>query len=297
MRAALRSRLKIDAEPGQWCVVLAGVALFSVISFGVAATTESRAADAFAFVSERSGQLDRVNITTGAKTPIGGVSAVYFGLALNPDQTVLYGITAPSFGVDTHLATINESTGVSTTVGDNGVGLTTLASLADGRLFGVGFPHSLYEINPTTGAATLIGDTGLPTDLVVASFENSLASNGSTLYYYLRYSKGFNSIQPSLYQLDLTTGHATLVGLTGESIFGTAFAGQSFGMGQLYGFAALHTSTLDLTTGAASEVNSNIVDIRSAVGIVAAVPEPSPMALLLPCVICPPCFVRYRASL
>ena len=147
--------------------------------------------------------------------------------------------------------------------------------------FGVDTNDNLYQVNPTTGAATLVGATGLP-HLSSGNYDNSLASNGTTLSYYTLDTNGGNS---SLYTLSLTTGLATVVGPTGTTgIVGSAFAGPTFGTGQLYGFSKNgDTDVINLSTGAATRLNSNgLTDIYGGVGIVtAAVPEPPAFVLSL----------------
>ncbi len=237
----------------------------------------ARGGDVLALIAEANGNLDRLDITTGTVTVIMNNGSTYDGLAFNANATVLYGlIGAGSSGDLTELVTIDPSTGTNNLVGPNGVSLTTLASLANGQLFGVGYDDNLYQISATTGAATLIGPTGLPPLSGVNGFDNSLASNGTTLYYTLD-TNGGNS---SLYTLNLTTGAATLIGPTGTNgIVGSAFAGPTFDTGQLYGFRTNgDTDVINLSTGAATKLNSNgLTDIYGGVGIVtsASVPEPS----------------------
>jgi hypothetical protein len=252
--------------------------------FAPAGMNASRA-DVSALVVESNGNLDKLDITTGMSTVLSNSGQVYFGLAFNSNETVLYGIVGPSVGATTSLVTINPMTGADTPVGSNGVALTTITNLANGQLFGVDINDNLYSINPTTGAATLVGATGLPS-LSGIGFDNSLASNGTSLYYTLDTSSGINS---TLYTLNMTTGAATAVGPTGmNGIIGSAFAGPTFGTGQLYGFDSNgNTDVINLSTGAATVLNSNgLSDIFGGVGIVtaaAAVPELPTSVMTLVC--------------
>jgi hypothetical protein len=118
--------------------------------------------------------------------------------------------------------------------------------------------------------------------LVGIGFFNSLASNGTTLYYTLETSAGIAS---TLYTIDSSTGTATKVGPTGTAtISGSAFAGPTFATGQLYGFTTTgNTEVINLSTGAATFLNRNgLTDIFGGVGIVtaAAIPEPSSLLTL-----------------
>jgi uncharacterized protein DUF4394/PEP-CTERM motif-containing protein len=256
------------------------VLVFSVSASLTLAGMNASRGDVIALVGEENGNFDRLDITTGVTTVIKNNGTVYEGLAYNANESVLYGIVSAAFLSPTSLVTINPTTGVDTLVGANGINLTTITNLADGRLFGVDANDVLYQINPATGAATKIGATGLPV-LSGIGFDNSLASNGTTLYYTLD-TGGGNS---TLYTLSLTTGAATAVGPTGMTgIVGSAFAGPTFLTGQLYGFTnSGQTDVINLTTGAATPLNSNgITDIFGGVGVVtsAAVPEPSTFALV-----------------
>src|SRR6185503_12523533 len=196
-------------------------------------------------------------------------------LAFNADRSVLYGIASSSLGSLSQLVTIDPTTGLNTLVGDCGIDLTTLTSLADGRLFGVGYDDKLYQINSNTGAATLIGPTLLPVLSPTLNFGNSLASDGATLYYTLEIRSGATRTNSTLYRLSLTTGAATPVGLTVASDFaGSAFAGPTFGTGQLYGFSEDgYTYAINLTSGVATRGARNaLTDIFGGVGIITVVP-------------------------
>ena len=260
--------------PSQRTMAVVALVLGALLS--PSGMSASRGSQVLALIAEGNGNLDRLDITTGSHTVIMNNGAFYDGLAFNANESVLYGAISDGFGGLTRLVTIDPITGTNTPVGDNGVALATLTNLADGRLFGVDFDDNLYQINPNTGAATLIGPTGLPS-LIGIGFGNSLASDGTTLYYTLE-TNGGNS---TLYTLDTTTGAAVAVGPTGTNgIVGSAFAGPTFGAGQLYGFRDNgETDVINLSTGAATLLNSNgLTDIFGGVGIVtaaAAVPEPS----------------------
>ena len=261
----------------QWYAVRLLVVLMSCLSASLLplGANAARAAEISALVAEENGNLDKLDITTGAVSVIKNNGTVYEGLAYNANESVLYGTVSTSFLSATSLVTINPTTGVSALVGSNGngVALTTITNLANGQLFGVDANDSLYQINPNTGAATLIGPTGLGS-LATSFFANSLASNGTTLDYTLELGSG----DSSLYTLNTTTGKATLVGSTGVAgIVGSAFAGPTFTTGQLYGFLNNgQTDTIDLATGAATPLNDNgLTDIFGGVGIVTSVAVPA----------------------
>ncbi len=246
-------------------LVLIGTLVMTAALF-VAGTRVALGADVYALIAEENGNFDQLDITTGTKVVIGNNDDIYLGLAFNSNGTILYGIVTGSNGDVTRLVTINPATGVNTLIGSNGVALTTITNLANGQLYGVDFEDDLYQIDPNTGAATLVGATGLP---ALSTFDNSLASDGTTLYYTLDTNGG----DSTLYTLSLTTGVATAIGSTGTSgINGSVFAASSAGTGQLYGFSTSgNTYVINLSTGAATELNSNgITDYFGGVGIVTA---------------------------
>lgn len=254
--------------------VMAG--LFAAASLLPIGTQAAFGADINALIGEGNGNIDLLNITAGTHTTLTNDSALIDGLAYNANETVLYGVTSASLGGPTTLVTINQKTGVDTTIGVNGTGvaLSTLTNLANGSLWGVDYnTGDLYEVNPSNGATTLIGSTGLGGLDGVSSGGNSLASDGTNLFY----TFGANS-PSSLFKLSTTTGASTLIGATGVTgIIGSAFAGPTFISGQLYGFTSDgSTYLINTSTGDATLLNSNgIEDIFGGVGIITAVATPA----------------------
>ena len=190
---------------------------------------------------------------------------------------VLYGTTNGLTSLST-LSRVDPATGLNSVVGAVGVGLTTLASLADGRLFGVDAANRLLSIDTTTGAGTVLGATGLPP---LVNFANSMASDGTRLYY----TQGTFAGVSSLYTLDLRTGAASLIGSTGVTgIVGSVFSSTTADDGALFGFSNNGSIyRINTTTGAGSFYGtSGISDYYGGVGIVApaVTPEPASLALL-----------------
>lgn len=258
-------------------VAVLGMAVMGLLLSGAG---RAEASSVTALIAEENGNLDLLNVTAGTHTVIANNGLVFFGLAFNANESLLYGIVSTSFGSPGSLVTINQTTGLDTLVGANGVALTTITNLSNGELFGVGFDDNLYQINPNTGAATKVGPSGLPS--LSGAWANSLASNGTTLYYTLNMS----GISSTLYTLNTSTGAAVAIGGTGTSgIIGSVFAGPTFATGQLYGFLnSGQTDVIDLTTGHATVLNNpGITDIFGGVGIVTeatGVPEPTSLTLL-----------------
>ncbi len=104
------------------------------------------------------------DITVPSSTIIGTLSPFMDGLDFN-SAGILYGISqAQANSGQTHeLYTINQTTGVTTLIGNTGItdndGLSGLAFRSDGVLF-TEINDSLYTINPSNGQATLIGGIG-----------------------------------------------------------------------------------------------------------------------------------------
>jgi hypothetical protein len=243
-------------------------------------STSAARADVLAYIGLSNGNFDQLDITTGQVTLLNNAGVLYVGLAFGPSNG-LYGVMAPNLTSIASLYTVNTTTGMPTLVGNTGVVLDAFSDL-NGALYGVGLNDSLYSINSSTGAATLIGATGLP-NLSSISWENSLASDGTNLYYTLGTSGGTDI----LYKLNTTTGATTEIGSTGVTgIAGSVFAGPNFQTGQLYGFLTNgNVDSINTTTGQAtfSTTENSPSAIYGGVGIVESqftTPEPSSLTLL-----------------
>ena len=153
--------------------------------------------------------LSEVNPATGAKTPIGTVTAnagTTAGLAVGASNIVW--VTSTTLD---SLFTVDLATGTATLVGAYGDPAVVMHGLeyvgATDTLYGLSSHNNgLYNINKTTGVATLIGTSGL------TSFTN-LGWNSVTGVMYAT-----NSGTDSLYTINLATGAATLVGALGSGV-------------------------------------------------------------------------------
>ena len=206
-------------------------------------------ADLIAVDSSRA--LYNINMTTGAKTQIGTVSAnagTTAALAFNPVSGVVY---LSSTSTDS-LYTLDLVTGTATLVGFYGDAAVVMHGLeyddSTGVLYGVSSHNNgLYNINPLTGVATLIGTSGLSsfTNLGYNSITDQMfaTNSGADSFYLMNRANGsVNLIGPlngptnpnglafdrdngtlymvdnntdSLYTINMTTGAATLIGSTG----------------------------------------------------------------------------------
>ena len=120
-----------------------------------------------------SGNLVRINTTTGAATVVGplGVEGADAGLTFGTDGRLWMAevITGNFFRVNT-------TTGAATVVGPLGAGIeiTALATAPNGTIFGFDRrADRLVTINTTTGAATVLGTTGLALNLGGLDFDAS----------------------------------------------------------------------------------------------------------------------------
>jgi hypothetical protein len=150
--------------------------------------------------------LSEIDVATGAKTPLGTVTAnagTTAGLAVGPANVVYL-----SSSSNDSLYTLDLPTATATLVGAYGDPAIVMHGLeyvpGPSQLYGASSHNGgIYLVDQSTGAATLIGLTGL------ASFVN-LAWNSATGVMYAT-----NSGTDSLYTINLTNGLATLVGPLG----------------------------------------------------------------------------------
>jgi hypothetical protein len=218
------SRLKLAATAA---ALLGGLALAS-------------AAQAFTFLDLSSnGAFYNYNSVTGA---ISGLTVS------NTPVTSLEGLgqlgTTVFAESGTELYTLSESGTSITETAVGASGLTGGVSIVDfgsttGGLFAVGSNGDLYSINQTTGAATDIASLGLGSSLSRTSGSGhsetvilAMSAGGSSLYF---------DDSGSMYTIDTTSGHATLLGAISTSPSSTN-DGSEFGAllvesGTLYGGA------------------------------------------------------------
>jgi hypothetical protein len=206
-------------------------------------------------------QFGIVNLATGAFRPIGSPTPALSNLVPGPEG-MLYSLN--DFTGD--LVLINPDNGAVTVIGPTGLGnfaetgeskAFSLAEVA-GKLYLTDFDSNLYHVDASTGHATLIGPTGMPPDPAVPVTFNAdgtlnicsqiLFGVGNKLY------ATFNQVRinpatlavnigvpPKLWQIDPSSGLATLIGdspISGES---TGFHASARVDGRLYGFQAVIT--------------------------------------------------------
>lgn len=240
------------------------------------------------------GVLYTVNPNTAAFTAIapilvGGSSIGMTGLAFNPLNNVLYGVTgleSPNF--KRNLVSINPATGAATVIGaivdpdfGSSLGLTDLSFRSDGTLFGIS-PNNMYTINLSNAALTEIGATGEnpPGGGLAFSPSGTLFSAGlatGTLDT-LNTSTGARTVGPTL----TNSPHAGSLGAMTALAFNSA--GTLFGSDSDRAQNGATTVSVDLVTiNTATGVVTNVGALPNDIDAIAfgpAVPEPSSLGLL-----------------
>jgi outer membrane protein assembly factor BamB len=190
------------------------------------------------YVLNGNGQFGTVDLGTGAFQPIGPAAPEPgTGLTPGPNGSLL------TLDIAGHLNAINPTTGITSVIGPTGLadcstpaspcGPTSANVIAGlgGNLYATDYANNLYTVNPSTGRVTLIGSTGMPAVPFVPFSENpdgtlnifgeALFSANGTLY--ATFDTGTlnpesGAVTPTmanhLYQIDPTTGKATLIGPT-----------------------------------------------------------------------------------
>jgi outer membrane protein assembly factor BamB len=157
--------------------------------------------------STSSSQLARIDLETGVATLVGQrmrTNLDIMGMTFSPDGVLYAGGNLKT----NSLYTINLVTGAPTLVGRFGVDpyLMSFAFDGSGRMFGASI-GALYEINPATGAATHVAD------FVGASMVMGIAFDQYDTLFAANWMP--ESAGSSVYEIDMSTGDATLVLNTG----------------------------------------------------------------------------------
>jgi hypothetical protein len=166
-----------------------------------------------------SGDLQTIDTTTGALVDIGSTgqgtatrdiaydstTGTTFGTAISGDLTDL-------FTVDTTTGTMT-AVGTITGVGEPSYVMGLAVDPSNGLMYGIEIvSSSLIAIDKTTGAGSVIGPLGYST-----RFGQGLDFNAATHTLYLA-SIDYGAGGQNMYTVDLTSGHATLIGPIGNNI-------------------------------------------------------------------------------
>jgi hypothetical protein len=218
------------------------------------------------YVATSNGSFLQYNTLTGAYTLLGTNTTVLYGLGYS--SGVLYANddgASPTVG----FYTVNPANGALTTVGNisgatSGTGGIT-APIGGGTIYYFDHSNQLFTINSSSAAATIVGPLGFT---VAGAWDICFAANGQ-LY---ATSNGF------FYQVNTTTGAATLLGNSGAQLQGLAP-----GEGTLYGFSGTNMYSIDLTDGALTFVRntpSGLGNFENGTGVVtSSTPEPGTLLL------------------
>lgn len=249
-------------------------------------------------------QFGTMDLATGAFTKIADTPPIIQYLANGPNNNLL------TMSFDGNLASINPATGAVSAVGPTGFSDCSGAVAVNlsncqlsfghalGKYYATDFANNLYTVNPLTGQATLVGKTGIP---ALTFLPGVKAADGSFGFYdenlfeasgklYANFDTGHfqppadpssnpvtTQTSPSdLYQIDPFTGLATKVAATP---FGQVTIANI--NGAIYSFDGPDSSirALDVTTGLTTVIGHSDENV-GLVGGVAAVPEPTPIALM-----------------
>jgi hypothetical protein len=253
-----------------------------------------------AYVIAGNGHFGTLDLATGGFQEIGPtLPEGATGLAPGPNGSFL------TLAVSGNLLSINPATGVTTLVGPTGLGDCSFPGSPCGpnsadnivrfgnTFYATDLANNLYTVDPSTAAATLLGPTGIPPlpfvllstnpDGSVNVVDQTLFTSGGKLYATFDAATiDFSTftitpvIPNSLYQIDPSTGMATLIAPTALNL--TAAVDVS---GKVYAFngASNEVVALNLTNGNTTFVSS----FDSSIGPISGaspVPEPSTYALI-----------------
>ena len=221
------------------------------------------------------GEFGTLNPTTGAYTQIGPAMTDPLGGIVPGPNGQLLGVSFSG-----NLDSVNPKTGAVAVIGGTTLGFTALDTAeVNGTIYETDTSNTLYTINPITGVASKIGPTGIeavPTD-PADLFDVSLFSVGGKLY---STWDSFNAAtmaiidEPELYQIDPTTGLATVIGDTAFQIDAVAPLN-----GTIYALTATNkVLSLDLATGNTTSVGNYD---PAAFFITGATAAPEPVSFVL----------------
>ena len=222
-----------------------------------------------------------VNLATGAFRPRGQAEPDgYFGLAPGPNGTLA------SLTYAGNLVSINRGTGVPTQIGPTGLAPCVVPTTScpatsaftiggfDGKIYATDFANSIYVVNPQNRTATLHaelsgippspfvpGSTNKDTDGTMNFADEAIWQSGGKLYATydawvfdpVTFSISSIVIQPTLYEIDPTTGLATEIGPTALGIGGVVALN---GTDYAFDDQTSQILKLDLTSGNTTLVGS-----------------------------------------
>jgi DNA-binding beta-propeller fold protein YncE len=234
-RAVIRAHALTTGTPSFGCVITSSTSC-DYVAFDAEApstldtiATESEPLFGASFIADDfskqyviaypSGNLKTVDTASGAITDIGatGYGTQMRDIAYDPTTDTLFGGAINGFGTD--LFTIDRTTGATKSIGTiTGLGSPSFVmGMAvepyTGLMYGIEIASSsLVAIDKTTGTASVIGPLGYTT-----RYSQGLGFNPKTGILYLT-SIDIDSSSQNLYEVDIQTGHASLVDRIGNDI-------------------------------------------------------------------------------
>lgn len=188
--------------------------------------------------------LYTIDPATAAASSIGPIGWAITGLAFDPTDGTLFGLTSKNSALNPNsILTIDTVTGAGTLVGASGLGGSQLTDIdfdTAGVLYALGQARILYSINKSTGAATPIGSAGASTAggaLAIDSANNGYAAPAD------------------FYSINLSTGALAFIG----SFTGTMAAGSFDPTDVLYAIlnpSTAHLVTVNVATGATTDIGA-----------------------------------------
>jgi hypothetical protein len=262
--------------------------IISLTLFAASATPDTLVYAVSTNFNNFTGQFGSVDLATGAFNQIGpAIADPLGGLVPGPNGKLL------SISASGNLDSVNPATGAVSVIGATGLGnlAYTIAEL-NGTVYATDLNSNLYTVNTTTGAASLIGYTGIPicpslTNPNDVSDETLFADGGKLFATFDGVNLATSGVvdSPELYQINPTTGVATLVGPT---VLGLDAAVQVNGTvyGFAFGYAASNTVlSLNVANGNTTFLNdyvsSPVAGGVNSFDIEGAAPTPEPVSFSL----------------
>lgn len=202
--------------------------------------------------SQTTSDLYTVDPATGTCTSVGPIGFAVTGLAFDPTDGTLYGVTSNnSASSPRHLITIDPATGAGTDVGALGQPPGDICFDSTGVLYGFTTPsgtQDLVTINKSTGAASVVGDSGLS-----STFGEGLGCDPSDVLWLFPFGGGgtYYTVNPST---GAVTSQGTLSGLGSMAAVAFDSLGTCYAI-KASGFTST-LQTIDTATGAVTVIGT-----------------------------------------